>query len=469
MANVLIIDDDKEICFTLSGVVRHSGHQANCAHNLKDGLKEACSGSFDVVFLDVMLPDGNGLDLLPRLREAPSSPEVIIITSKGDPDGAELAIKNGAWDYIQKPASIKEIALPFLRALQYREEKLAGGEPVALRREGIVGSSPQIRDCLDLLAQAANSVANVLITGETGTGKDLFAGAIHENSPRSNKNIVVVDCTSLPDTLVESVLFGHEKGAFTGADRAQGGLIKQADGGTLFLDEVGELPLSIQKSFLRALQEHRFRPIGGKREVQSDFRLVSATNRDLDEMAKRGRFRKDLLFRLQSFIIELPPLREHTEDINELAMYYMTKICDRYGVGAKGFSPDFFQTLADYDWPGNVRELVNTLEKAIITARHEPILFPIHLPTHIRIRIVRDSVTVSNQVNESSKQSPDLHRMLPSLKDFRAAYHAQAEKQYFQELASLAGHDVQEACRISGIGRSRLYGLLRKYKISLLD
>lgn len=469
MAKILIIDDDEDMCYTLSGIMNREGHEVSCAYNLGDGLRKAISRSFDVVFLDVMMPDGNGLDLLPEIRETASRPEVIIITAVGDPDGAELAVRNGAWDYLQKPFSIEEMKLPLLRAFQYREEKTARKLPVALKQEGIVGSSLKMRACLDLLAQASNSDANVLIIGETGTGKELFAGAIHENSPRSNKNIAVVDCTSLPDTLVESVLFGHEKGVYTGADKARGGLIKQADGGTLFLDEVGELPLSIQKSFLRVLQEHRFRPVGGRREVESDFRLVSATNRNLDEMIKRGQFRKDLLFRLQSFIIELPPLREHTEDINELAMHYMTKICNRYGMEAKGFSPELLQTLATYDWPGNVREFVNTLEKAIVSARHEPIIFPIHLPTHIRIRIARDTVFMNNQVNESSKRAQALHRTLPTLKNFRAASNTQAEKQYLQELASLAGLNIQEACRISGIGRSRLYGLLRKYKISLFE
>lgn len=416
MSKILIIDDDEKMSSMLAAILEREGHEASFAHNLKKGLKEAISRPFDVIFLDVMMPDGNGLDLLPELRETPSRPEVIIITAVGNPDGAEMAVKNGAWDYVQKPFSIEQIKLQLFRALQYRKEKTAGKLPVALKQEGIIGSSLKMRACLDLLAQAANSMANVMITGETGTGKELFAKAIHENSSRSNKNIVVVDCTSLPDTLVESILFGYEKGAFTGAKNTMGGLIKQADGGTLFLDEVGELPLSIQKSFLRVLQEHRFRPVGGKREVQSDFRLVSATNRNLDEMVRRGQFRKDLLFRLQSFGIELPPLRKRAEDINELSIYHITKICGLYGIETKGFSAEFLKIIAAFDWPGNVRELVNTLEKAIVSAHHEPILFPIHLPDKIRIRIARDAVTVNNQVNESSKRTQALNRTLPTLK-----------------------------------------------------
>ena len=275
MANVLIIDDDRAMCDMLSGRMRDMGHNATYALTLKAGLKQAFSESFDVVFLDVGMPDGNGLEALPKIRETPSSPEVIIITGAGSPDGAELAIKNGAWDYIEKPLSISAMSLPLIRALQYREDTRTLGSPVALDREGIVGNSPPMKACFDLMAQASASDANVLITGETGTGKELFAAAIHKNSPRAEKSFVVVDCATLPETLVESMLFGHEKGAFTGADKAKDGLIKQADGGTLFLDEVGELPLSVQKAFLRVLQERRFRPLGGKREIESDFRLVS--------------------------------------------------------------------------------------------------------------------------------------------------------------------------------------------------
>lgn len=469
MAHVLIIDDDEMLCDMLSTMVKQMGHDVTCALTLQDGLEEVSSGDFDVVFLDVRMPDGNGLNILPRIRETSSSPEVIIITGYGDPDGAELAIKNGAWDYIEKPSSIKAMTLPLVRALQYREEKKARKPPVALNREGIVGNSPQMRACIDLVAQAANSDANVLIIGETGTGKELFAWAIHNNSPRADGNFVVVDCAALPETLVESVLFGHERGAFTGADRAQDGLIKQADGGTLFLDEVGELPLSIQSAFLRVLQERRFRPIGGRQEIASDFRLVAATNRDLDKMVQDGQFRKELLFRLRSFTIELPPLREHPEDIKELALYYTAKICERYGTETKGFSPEFFEALDAYDWPGNVRELVNTVERAIASARHDPILFPKHLPTHIRINVARASVSkeVSSEVNQRESAGPS--RILPNLRDFRDTIISEAEQQYLRDLMSLAGGKIREACKISGLSRPRLYALLKKYRISRLS
>ncbi len=221
---VLIIDDDELFCEMLSDLIRDMGYGVHFARNLGDGLAMAREVDYDVVFLDVRLPDGSGLELLPRLRELPAAPEVIIITGAGDPDGAELAIVNGAWDYIEKQSSIKKMTLALTRALQYRAEKKGHKPTVALNLEGIVGSSQAMRECFDLLAQAADSEANVLIVGETGTGKELFARAIHANSPRKIKPFVVVDCAALPESLVESALFGYEKGAFTGADKAQVGL-----------------------------------------------------------------------------------------------------------------------------------------------------------------------------------------------------------------------------------------------------
>lgn len=463
MAKILIIDDDKGMCFTLSEIVRLNGHESVCVHTLKDGLDTAISGFFDVVFLDVMLPDGIGLDIISNIRETPTKPEVIIITSKGDPDGAELAIKNGAWDYVQKPSSIKKMSLPLLRALQFREEKEAGKSPVALKREGIVGSSPQINACLDLLAQAAHSDANVLITGETGTGKELFSRAIHKNSPRAENNFIVVDCTSIPETLVESMLFGHEKGAFTGAVQRFEGLIKQADGGTLFLDEVGELPLLVQKSFLRALQERRFRPLGSREEVVCDFRTIAATNRNLNVMVSKEQFRKDLVFRLRTFAIDLPPLRERPEDIKELSIYHMNKLCDQYKIAIKGFSPDFFEVLAVHDWPGNVRELFNALERALAAAQYEPTLFPKHLPTDVRIKAAQASLSKEILSLHNQKDTAGYNWVLPKLREFREA----AEKKYLLDLIAIAGGDIKKACRVSGISRSRLYSLLKKFSLSM--
>jgi two-component system NtrC family response regulator len=467
MADILIIDDDRLICSTLSNVMRSSGHTPSCAFTLREGLEIASSHPFDVVILDVRMPDGSGLDVLQRIRETPSCPEVIIITGFSDKDGAELAITHGAWDYIEKSSSIDEITLPLERALQYRKERQSKARPTALKLEGIVGSSPAMRACVELLAQAAASDANVLITGETGTGKELFSWAIHNNSVRANRNFVVVDCAALPETIVESVLFGHERGAFTGADKSKIGLITQADGGTLFLDEVSELPPPIQGSFLRAIQERRFRPVGSVKEITSNFRLIAASNRNLDEMVRTGQFRKDLLFRLRAFTIGLPPLRQHSEDIKELVSYCLTKSSTRSGKGMKGFSPEFLDTLLDYDWPGNVRELVNALERAIAAAGDSPTLFPAYLPAEIRIKVKRKQVGDEDNETEIPRfGTPASGERLPTLQDRREAAVAAVERQYLEELMAYTEGNIRKACAVSGLSRSRLYGLLKRHAVS---
>lgn len=462
MANVLIIDDDAMICDTLGRHVERLGHRVTAVPTLREGLEEVRKRAFDVVFLDVNLPDGNGLRAIPHFRKAGTMPEVIIITGAGEPDGAELAIKGGAWDYLQKPFLKRDVILQLVRVLQYREEKTRPKSTVSLKREGIIGHSPGINACLDLVAQAAQSRANVLITGETGTGKELIAQAIHENSPVAGNNFVVVDCTVLPEKLVESLLFGHRKGAFTGADRSTGGVIRQAHQGTLFLDEIGELPQDLQKAFLRVIQEHRFRPVGGSEEVESNFRLVAATNRDLDQMCDVGLFRKDLLYRLRSITIELPPLRDRLQDIRELAMYHVARLCESNKLKPKGFSPEFFEMLASYDWPGNVRELVNALDQAVNAEPTDPILFPKHLPDRIRIQVARASIPDGRMV----ETTPEPPQSLPTMKEWRETSIAASEHKYLNNLMMMTKGDIQEACRISGLKRARLYELMKKYKVS---
>ena len=467
MAKILIIDDDRLICDWIAKIVAELGHQPASVHLLRPGLQKVQTGSFDIVFLDVRMPDGSGLDAMPSLKSARSAPEIIVITGLGDPDEAERAIQNGAWDYIEKPASFDAIKLPILRALEYRAERTNGKPAVHLKRKDIIGDSEKITASLELLSQAAGSDANVLITGETGTGKELFAKAVHYNSARAKRNFVVVDCTALPETLVESVLFGHERGAFTGADRREEGLIKQADGGTLFLDEVGELPFLIQKRFLRVIQEHRFRPVGGRREVESDFRLIAATNRDLEHMVQDGRFREDLFFRLRTLTIELPPLREMLEDIRKITTYYMNSLCERFGIEAKGASPEFWDVVSAYRWPGNVRELIQALEKALLSAKEEPILFPKHLPTYIRIQVARNSFPRPMGPLRTGEQRPSHPGPPPELKAIRTAAVSEAEQRYLKELVDFAGGNHAKACRLSGLSPSRFYTLLRKHRPSL--
>ncbi len=332
----------------------------------------------------------------------------------------------------------------------------------------IVGSSPQLSACLKSLQEAASTDASVLLCGETGTGKELFARAVHRYSARAQGNFVALDCTVLPESIVGSLLFGHEKGSFSGADKTCEGLIRQAHRGTLFLDEVGELSPTLQKAFLRVLQEHRFRPIGNHTEVESDFRLVAATNRDLLQSLAHGQFRRDLLYRLHSCLIELPPLRSRTDDIQPLAIYHVDRLCQSHGFCAKQLTPDFIRSLCVYPWPGNVRELINTLEQTLFMAKQETILFARHLPQHIRIQVAR-SVLKSRHVIDSSDSSrpAGAQRSLPPLQDFRSGVFSMAEKHYLASLVQHAGQNVSQACQLSGLSRSRLYSLLKKHRISL--
>lgn len=463
--NILIIDDSVEICKLISELIKKLGHQTTCVHLLEEGMKRVLSERFDVVMLDVQLPDGNGLDLLPRIKATRSAPEVIIMTGYSDFNGAETAIKNGAWDYIQKTASTQEILLSLKRIIQYKEShKTPKTNPVPLKVDGIIGSSRQIKACFDHLAFAAANDINTLITGETGTGKELFARAIHDNSDRAMKNFVVVDCGALPESLVPSILFGYEKGAYTGADHAREGLVKQADGGTLFLDEIGELSEQIQRVLLRVLQEKSYRPIHGKNEIKSDFRLIAATNKDLEQLAEKGSFRRDLIYRLKALEIHLPPLRERARDITEIALYYMSQFSMKNNQGIKGFSPEFLEALHAYPWPGNVRELVNAIEKAISVSRDEGILFPVHLPdtirTHLAFTVIRTREPFLRTIRDTHPGQPISLVPLKTYVDVQ-------EKRYLEHLIEKTNGELIEILNISGLSRSRLYERLKKHAIKL--
>jgi len=462
MANVLIIDDDPKICLFFSRLLKQMGHDFETAQTVKKGRALFNSQLFDLVLLDLELSDGNGLELLPEFIDSHSDPEVIIITGTGDVRGAELAFKYGAWDYVQKPFLLDEVTLPITRALQYRKEKQVTISLFPLIRPNIVGESNAIHKCLEDVARASAIDAGVLITGETGTGKELFARAIHENSKRASKPFIAVDCGALPETLVENTLFGHEKGSFTGAQKKQDGLITQADGGTLMLDEVGDLPLSIQKTFLRTLQERCVRPVGGRSEKPVDFRLVAATNLDLDQMVKEKLFREDLLYRIRAMEIKLPPLRERERDIEEITIKKVYELAQRYGIETKAISPEFFQTLATHHWPGNVRELINVLEYALATAGPDPTLFSKHLPPEYRTAGLDFKPVMKIKSRQQPIESPGVEDELPSLKDYRI----KTERDYLKILLNKVQGNRETASRISGISQSRLYSLLKKHNLS---
>ena len=480
MSSILIIDDDIEICETMESLVSRLAHTCDSAHSVRSGREYLYSNEYDLLFLDVSLPDGNGLDLLPELREFHQPPEIIILTGKGDPDGAELAIQGGVWDYLLKPSSVREISLSLDRALRYRQEKIGNKQKKDPVAQNIIGKSSGIKAACKLLFQAARSESNLLIVGETGTGKEVFARTIHENSSRKEEKFVVVDCASLPESLVESTLFGHRKGSFTGAHENQLGLVKLADRGTLFLDEIGELPVSVQKSFLRVLQERSFRAVGDSKEQTSNFRLIAATNRDLDEMVEMGTFREDLLYRLKTIMIRLPALRQRSGDIKLLTEHKVEQLVQQHGLGPKKLGTDFSENLERYGWPGNVRELFNIIERAFVTSGEDKTLFAMHLPRSLRIQVAKEQIrrmTGSEELVDSGSPEAQTNvrkigqdifqdlfdRQLPSIKDFRAM----VEKVYISELIRQEKGNVSTILSSSGLSRSHFYSLLKKHSLSI--
>lgn len=465
MSKILIIDDDPNVTRLLTQIVTRMGHQAICADCAAKGLQAAGTGTYEVILLDVGLPDADGLEIMPDIREHAQNAEVIILTGNGDPDAAESAIRNGAWDYLVKPSPIDHIKRTIARALSHGDNKRTISLMASLKRDDLIGNSAAINATLERIAQAAASEANVLINGQTGTGKELIARTIHDNSSRCNHRFVIVDCAALPESLVESVLFGHTKGAFTGADKERQGLIRQAHGGTLFLDEIGELPLSIQKAFLRVIQERRFRPISSREEIEVNFRMISATNRDLDAMATKGQFRSDLLFRLRSFAIEAPALHQRKGDIRHLTDFYINRLSEFYGSQAKIPSRDFLEALEQYDWPGNVRELFHTLEESISMAADEPTLYPHHLPTRIRAILTRESVKASTASPAAMPNDLAMRHDGRELIKF-SEYRNLMERHYLEKLNRFTGGNRKQACSISGLSRTRLFELLKKHELS---
>ena len=476
MADILIIDDDQDFSRSFQRIIERMGHTCSVANTIREAFTILDSLDCDLIFLDVNLPDGNGLAHIKQFQAFPSLPEVVILTGDGDADGAALAIANGAWDYVGKPVSVSGIALILQRAVAFRASKEAGGRR-KVKRSAIIGESPRIMACLETMGKAARSKANVIITGETGTGKELFARGIHENGETPGK-LVVIDCTNLSKHLAESTLFGHVKGSFTSAHESRDGLFKLADKGTVFLDEIAELSLDLQKSLLRVLQEHKFRPIGSKEEVASSFRVIAATNRDLRKMVEDGDFRSDLFYRLNGHHIQIPPLRERLEDLPLLAEYYMEKICRENQTPRKQLTPEFLGALTAFHWPGNVREFVNAIAVAVDNAMDEPSLFSHHLPIDVRIGIARSAFRprpekVQPVVFEPGPVKCALNLPfepggeLPKFRDARETVVNQLEKAYMRQLADLCTGDATQACELSGLSRARLYEILKKHSVRL--
>ena len=387
MASILVIHERSDICDLLCPVIEEGGHQCLALPSCVAALDALRAAAFDIVILDIDHTENPDV-AIQSLTRAACRPSVLVLSGGEDEGALERAIRAGAWDVVCTPVTHDELMQALGRCIFHRRARSAACSGGTLRRDAILGTSSCLERCLDNIAMAAQTSGSVLILGETGTGKELFANAIHENSARSNGNFIVVDCTNIPKTLAESLLFGHERGSFTGAADSREGLFKQADGGTIFLDEIGDLDFDVQKSLLRVLQDRRFRPLSSKREVTSDFRLVAATNCDLKAMVDAGQFRKDLYHRLCARVIKLPPLRERKEDILPIADFHVHKICSELGCKDKEISYELHHALTLHDWPGNVRELINALNAAVHNGFAEARLYPQHLPLDIRARVL---------------------------------------------------------------------------------
>src|SRR5690349_21093283 len=382
MATILCVDDDESISLLLAETLKQAGHEPLSAANVPDALTILARGNVDLIISDYRMPGNTGLDLLAHLEREGIDTPVIMMTGYASIEHAVASIKAGAVDYITKPVRAAQLELAVEQALELvrlrRENAALKREIMEARSERqIIGESQAIRRALQAAASAAPTRATVLLQGESGTGKELFARAIHELSDRREKPFIKLNCAALPEGLVESALFGHERGAFTGALKRVEGAFERAHGGTLLLDEISEMRLDLQAKLLRVLQEQEFERVGGTSPIKVDVRIIATTNRDLAAEAEAGRFRRDLFFRLSVIPIELPPLRERGDDIPLLAYRFAAHSANETRKDLAGISPDALALLQRHDWPGNVRELQHAIERAVILASG-PMLLPVH-------------------------------------------------------------------------------------------
>jgi DNA-binding NtrC family response regulator len=373
MGRILIADDHDALRRGLVRGLTEAGHDVDEASNGNAAIERLHESHFDVVLSDLKMGGSDGLDVLRTTRAMHPTTAVILMTAFGSVNTAVEAMKSGAFDYVQKPFEIEEMEVKIAKALEAQRDKLdleylRGAQKDIYDFDRIVGKSAPLQRVLDIVKKVAKSNTTVLIRGETGTGKELIAGAIHHNSLRAARNFVKVNCAALQENLLESELFGHEKGAFTGADKQRIGRFEQADGGTMFLDEIGDMSPSTQAKILRVLQEHEFERLGGTRTLRVDVRLIAATNRDLSEMVQGGQFREDLYYRLNVVSIEMPPLRERKEDIVSLANVFIQRFAGELKKKTEGLDTDAQKLLMRYNWPGNIRELENAIERAMLLA-----------------------------------------------------------------------------------------------------
>jgi len=385
--HILVVDDDPSHLTALKTIIKSWGYSVSLADDGSQAIENVKERPFDLILMDVRMAQMSGIEALKKIKDYNPAIPILIMTAYSSVDSAVEALKAGAYDYLTKPLDFEVLKLTLERALEhtglkeenkYLKNKLSADYDL----KNIIGKSKAMKELIDLLAMVAPSEATVLIAGESGTGKELIAKSIHHNSNRKNHPMVIVNCAALTETLLESELFGHEKGAFTGADKRREGRFKQADKGTIFLDEIGETSATMQAKLLRVIQEREIQRVGGEETLNVDVRILAATNRNLAEDVKEGRFREDLFYRLNVVTLDVPPLSDRQEDIPLLAQHFLEKYAEKNRKSVKGFSPLVMDMLVKYGWPGNVRELENTIERAVILLTGE-IITEKDLPSNI--------------------------------------------------------------------------------------
>ena len=443
-ARLLIVDDDPVALDLLREVLSKEGYEVVSALSAEEAISQGIENIFDVIITDVRMGEKDGMDVLRSFKKTSPETAVIMITAFGSIDTAIEAIREGAFDYISKPFKLEEIKITVRRALEqrrllrenqyYRQELLE-----KYQFKNVIGRTPQMFQVYKTIARVADTKSTILLYGERGTGKELVARSIHYNSQRSDRPFVTVDCASLVETLMESELFGHVRGAFTGALQAKRGLFEEADGGTLFLDEVGNLTLSTQAKLLRFLQEFEIKRVGGTENIKVDVRVIAATNQFLEPLVKSGNFREDLFDRLNVVPISLPPLREKKEDIPLLIIHFLQKSSEENRKQISHISPEALDILTQYSWPGNVRELRHTIERAVVLST-QPIILPEDLPKKML-----------EEVKGKEIQFPE--ELLPL---------REVEKRYVLKVLRETKGNKKKASEILGIDRTTLYRILEK-------
>ena len=459
-ARILIVDDEPDMVENCARILARGGHQCFTTTDPAEAVALLESERLDLLLTDLKMPGIDGLELLRRAHDVDPALPVIVITAFATIESAVAAVKEGAFDYLPKTFSVDQLTVAIERALrqhdlQVENQNLRAQLSEVFGLDNLIGNSPAMARVFELVRKAARSEANILVVGESGTGKELIARGIHANSPRANRAFIPVDCASLPENLLESELFGHEKGAFTGAVKSKPGLVELAHQGTLFLDEIAELPLGLQVKLLRALQEREIRRVGGTHQISVDVRVVSATNRNLRESVTKNQFREELYYRVNVIAIELPPLRERAGDVPLLAQAFLKK----FGQGrVTGFADDALAVLEAYPWPGNVRELQNVIERACALA-DGPAVERRDFPDYVLHAEPLGTHTAGSGGLEASATSG-----LP-LQEAREQWMRTLESSYLRDLLERHEGNISAAAKAAGIDRKTFHRLVTKYQI----